>query len=259
MIDVIRTVKAAQRFFRGALTDRKALGFVPTMGALHAGHMSLVRRSLNENALTAVSIFINQTQFNDESDYSEYPRPLDQDLAQLEAADVDVAFCPDAEELYPDGYRYRIHENSLSKELEGASRPGHFDGVLTVVMKLLTIVTPQRAYFGEKDWQQYQLIRDMADAFFLDTEIVPCPLIRDSDGLALSSRNSLLSDPERTIAPRFHEILASRASVEDKENLLKKAGFQVDYVEERDGRVLAAVWLGEVRLIDNVCIDRRTQ
>ena len=153
----------------------------------------------------------------------------------------------------------RIHENSLSKELEGASRPGHFDGVLTVVMKLLTIVTPQRAYFGEKDWQQYQLIRDMADAFFLDTEIVPCPLIRDSDGLALSSRNSLLSDPERTIAPRFHEILASRASVEDKENLLKKAGFQVDYVEERDGRVLAAVWLGEVRLIDNVCIDRRTQ
>ena len=122
-------------------------------------------------------------------------------------------------------------------------------------MKLLSIVTPRRAYFGEKDWQQYQLIRDMADAFFLDTEIVLCPLIRDSDGLALSSRNALLSDHERTVAPRFHEILSSRATVEDKENLLEKSGFEVDYVEERDGRVLAAVRLGEVRLIDNVPVD----
>ncbi len=255
MIKVIRTVKAAQRYFRGARADRKALGFVPTMGALHTGHMSLVRRSMNENELTAVSIFINRTQFNDTSDYSEYPRPLDQDLAQLESAGVDVAFCPDTKELYAEGYRYRIQETSLSKELEGASRPGHFDGVLTVVMKLLSIVTPHRAYFGEKDWQQYQLIRDMADAFFLETEIMLCPLIRDSDGLALSSRNALLSDRERTIAPRFYEILSLQASVEQKKNLLNKSGFQVDYVEERDGRVLAAVWLGEVRLIDNVCID----
>ncbi|MBT3274509.1 MAG: pantoate--beta-alanine ligase, partial [Spirochaetales bacterium] len=222
---------------------------------LHAGHMSLVDRSVNENDITVTSIFINPTQFNDADDYSEYPRLFGEDLAQLEKAGVDIVFCPSEKELYPDGYRYRIKENSLSDQLEGAFRPGHFDGVLTIVMKLLIVVAPNRAYFGEKDWQQYLLVRDMAVAFLLSTEIVPCPLVRDSDGLALSSRNSLLSDDERTIAPQFHKILASESLLKDKWDTLTKSKFEVEYMEERDGRILAAVKLGNVRLIDNVKLD----
>ena len=257
MIEVIHTVEAARRYFPSIRASGKTLGFVPTMGALHAGHSSLIDRSLQENDFTAVSIFINPTQFGDADDYSQYPRPIDRDLAQLEEAEVDAVFLPDANELYPDRYRFKIQEDSFSKELEGEHRPGHFDGVLTVVMKLLLLTTPRRAYFGEKDWQQYRLIRDMVDAFFLDTEIVPCPIIRDSDGLALSSRNERLSSGERMEAPRFHEILTRAISVEEKKKLLVNSGFKIDYVEERDDRLVAAVRLGEVRLLDNVFVDRR--
>ncbi|MBT3275496.1 MAG: pantoate--beta-alanine ligase [Spirochaetales bacterium] len=252
MIEVLHKAEAARHHLQQIRSTGNTLGFVPTMGALHDGHMSLVDRSLKENEITVVSIFINPTQFNDADDYSGYPRPLDDDLALLEKAGVGIAFCPSKKEIYPDGYCYRIQENSFSNELEGAFRPGHFDGVLTVVMKLLNIVAPNRAYFGEKDWQQYLLIREMATAFFLDMEIVSCRLVRDVDGLALSSRNALLSSSERAVAPRFFEILSDETPIKDKWESLGKAGFEVEYIEERDNRILAAVKLGGIRIIDNV-------
>lgn len=259
MMDVIQEAEAARRFCRKLRSTGSSLGFVPTMGALHEGHMSLIRRSVQENDYTVVSIFINPTQFNDANDYSEYPQPIEDDIRLLKNTRIQMAFCPKERELYPDDYRYRLQETSFSKELEGAHRPGHFDGVLTVVMKLLNIVSPNRAYFGEKDWQQYLLIHHMAKAFFMQTEIVPCPLVRDSDGLALSSRNALLSKHEREIAPLLHEALVADTCISDKRKTLTASGFDVEYVEERDGRILAAAKLGSVRLIDNVEVRRRKQ
>lgn len=241
-----RQMRAAQRRAGGTL------GFVPTMGALHAGHRSLVERSRAENDRTLVSIFVNPTQFDDPGDLARYPRTLERDMAMLEAAGVDFVFLPRAGDLYPDDYRYRVVESRLSTILEGAHRPGHFEGVLTIVLKLLLIASAERAYFGEKDWQQLELVRGMADAFFLDTTIVPCAIVRDHDGLALSSRNERLSPEERRRAPRFHQALSSAPSAEGAKASLEADGFIVDYVEDRDGRRLGAVRLGDVRLIDNV-------
>src|SRR5215467_2938987 len=163
------------------------LGVVPTMGALHEGHVSLIRRSRAENDRTLVSIFVNPTQFDDAADLESYPQPLDEDLALLDAEAADFVLLPDQRQLYPDGYRYRVSETELSKTLEGAHRPGHFDAVLTVVLKLLQIAQAERAYFGEKDWQQLNLVQGMAYAFFLPTDIIACPTIREADGLAISS------------------------------------------------------------------------
>ncbi len=231
-------------------------GFVPTMGALHAGHVSLVTRAKSENARAIASIFVNPAQFNDPDDLARYPRTLEQDLATLQAAGCDLVFVPRPDELYPDGYHYRVTENELSLELEGATRPGHFDGVLTVVLKLLLLMRPERAYFGEKDYQQLQLVEGLARAFFLDSAIVRCPTLREPDGLALSSRNRLLAPADRARAPALHRVLAEslaagRPAVEAAAALLHE-GFDVDYVADRDGRRLAAVRLGDVRLIDNV-------
>src|SRR5687768_16637559 len=159
-------------------------GFVPTLGALHEGHLTLVRRARAENARAWVSIFVNPAQFNDPGDLERYPRTVEQDLALLEGAGCDLVFVPRADEIYRDGYRYRVTENELSLALEGASRPGHFDGVLTVVLKLLLLTRPERAYFGEKDFQQLQLVEGLVHAFFLDTRIVRCPSVRETDGLA---------------------------------------------------------------------------
>ena len=229
-----------------------SLGYVPTMGALHEGHLSLVERSRTENDRTLVSIFVNPTQFDDPADLDAYPRTLERDLALLDVAGVDFVLLPRAEEMYCDGFRYRVSETELSTTLEGVHRPGHFDGVLTVVLKLLNIAAAERAYFGEKDWQQLSLVRGMADAFFLPTTIVACQTVRESSGLALSSRNARLTAPDRARAATLHRVLASAATTNDAIDQLTDAGFAVDYVADRDGRRLAAVRLAGVRLIDSV-------
>ncbi len=229
----------------------KSVGFVPTMGALHQGHWKLLERARAENERVVLSIFVNPPQFNDPNDLTKYPRTLEADLA-LAAGVVDDVIVPEAAEIYPDKYRYRVTEHELSTVLEGAHRPGHFDGVLTVVLKLLNLVQPDRAYFGEKDWQQLQLVHGMVKALLLPVEIVHCATLRDPDGLAMSSRNRRLSSAGRVRALHFPQILRSAPTPADAVRLLKAAGFEVDYVEERDGVRLGAVHIEGVRLIDNV-------
>ena len=229
----------------------RSVGFVPTMGALHEGHRKLLARARAENDRVVLSIFVNPTQFNDANDLKKYPRTLDADLA-LSHGLVDDVIVPEPEELYPDKYRFRVTENQLSTVLEGAHRPGHFDGVLTVVLKLLNLVQPHRAYFGEKDWQQLELVRGMAAALLLPVEIIPCETVRDPDGLAMSSRNRRLSPAARARAVQFPRILRAASNPAAAAQELRAAGFEVDYVEERDGVRLGAVRIEEVRLIDNV-------
>lgn len=161
---------------------------------------------------------------------------------------------PDLNEIYPDDYTYIVEEKKISKDLCGATRPGHFTGVLTVVMKLLNIVKADRAYFGEKDYQQLQLIKNMVKAFFIDTEIVPCPIIRENNGLALSSRNRLLNEEQKEIAPLLYKTLNKNIDLKQMQNELSQLGFKVDYLEKKWGRVFVAAFLGNVRLIDNVTI-----
>lgn len=233
----------------------RTVGFVPTMGALHAGHEALLARARTENERVVLSVFVNPTQFNDPNDLAKYPRTLDADVA-LARPYVDAVFAPTPEELYADGYRYRVAENELSRRREGAHRPGHFDGVLTVVLKLFNVVQPDRAYFGEKDWQQVQLVRGMVEAFLLPLEIVACPTVRDRDGFALSSRNARLSPEGRARAAAFPEVLHRAANAEAAAAALREKGFEVDYVEDAEGRRLAAVRIEGVRLIDNVPLAR---
>lgn len=229
-----------------------SLGFVPTMGALHAGHQKLLECSVHDNENTLLSIFVNPTQFNDPADFANYPITLDQDLSVARQTGVNAVFCPPKELLYPDDYTYRVSENSLSKTLCGAHRPGHFDGVLTVVMKLFQLARPQRAYFGEKDGQQLRLIQGMVKAFFMDLSIVPVPTVREKDGLAMSSRNLRLSPAERAKAPVLYRILTTASSASEATAALGAEGFKVDYVQDIGGRRYAAAFLGETRLIDNV-------
>jgi pantoate--beta-alanine ligase len=229
-----------------------SIGFVPTMGALHEGHFALIRQAREENEITVASIFVNPTQFNDKDDFEKYPNTLNSDVELLTEEKVNLLFLPNYNELYPDNYRYKVTENSFSNELCGASRPGHFDGVLTVVMKLLNLVEADRAYFGEKDFQQLELVKSMTEAFFMKTKVVPCPTVREADGLAMSSRNRRLSSTEREMAPFFSKLLREPLNNEETKRMLEEAGFKVDYVEERLGRKFGAVFLGDVRLIDNV-------
>jgi pantoate--beta-alanine ligase len=242
------------RAFRRGLSG--TLGFVPTMGALHAGHGSLLERSVRENGHTVLSIYLNPTQFNNPKDLDCYPRTLERDLALAREIGVNSVILPTFEEMYPDGYRFRVEENSLSGELCGAHRPGHFTGVLTVVMKLLNIVRADRAYFGEKDYQQYLLIRDMCEAFFIETSIVPCETVREADGLAMSSRNENLDATGRARAGLLNVLIRSGAGDAAVTDALAEAGFDVDYVVTRAGRRFAAASLKcggkTVRLIDNV-------
>ena len=228
------------------------IGFVPTMGALHMGHMSLVEKARRENSMCVVSIFVNPTQFNEQSDFNTYPKTWKQDIAMLEEADVDYVFSPRYEQIYHDDYRYKIVENEISTVLCGASRPGHFDGVLSVVMKLFNIIRPTRAYFGKKDYQQYMLICDMVSAFFMNIEVVGCDIVREKDGLAMSSRNLLLSPSERTIAPQLYKIISNANTIKEAKQLLTQLGFRVDYVVELWQRRFVAAFLGNVRLIDNI-------
>ena len=233
-----------------------SVGFVPTMGALHEGHLALLRRSVAENTHTVLSIYLNPTQFNNPNDLANYPSTLEQDLQFAEEIGVTSVLTPAYHELYADDYRYQVVENGFSSELCGSHRPGHFTGVLTVVMKLLNLVRPDRAYFGEKDYQQYLLIRDMAAAFFLDTDIVGCATVRAVDGLALSSRNANLDEPGRALAPLLYSRISGGCSDADVASALTGDGFDVDYVVSREGRRFAAATLDcgdrTVRLIDNV-------
>jgi len=229
----------------------RRIGFVPTMGALHEGHAALLRQARAENERVVLSIFVNPTQFNDPADLAKYPRTLEADCA-LAAPYADAVLVPAAGELYPDRYAYRVTEYELSCRWEGAHRPGHFDGVLTVVLKLLNAVQPQRAYFGEKDWQQLQLVRGLVEAMLLPVEIVGCPTVRDADGLALSSRNARLSAEARARAAEFPQALKAAPDARGAAERLRAAGFEVDYVEDHAGVRLGAVRLEGVRLIDNV-------
>jgi len=240
---------AAERSAMGHLD--LSIGFVPTMGALHAGHRSLLERARRENDRVVLSIFVNPTQFDDPADLERYPRTLEADL-ELAKGLVDHVLAPTPAEMYPDRYRYRVSEALESATLEGAHRPGHFDGVLTVVLKLLNLVRPDRAYFGEKDRQQLDLVRGMVRALHLGTDIVACPTVRDPDGLALSSRNRRLSPGARAAAAQFPRILRESPDAAGAADALRLAGLEVDYVEDRDGIRLGAVRIGGVRLIDNV-------
>jgi pantoate--beta-alanine ligase len=249
---IVHSPEAWRRERQEQLRTGLSLGFVPTMGALHDGHRSLVQRSRQENDRTLVSIFVNPTQFDDPGDLAKYPRVVDEDLRMLREEGADFLFLPAEAVLYADGFRYRVQERERSTVMEGAHRPGHFDGVLTVVLKLLSIAGADRAYFGEKDWQQLDLVRGMVEAFFVPTAIVPCATVREPDGLALSSRNRRLSAVDREKAPAFHRLLSTSATAGEASERLRASGFAVDYVEDHDGRRLGAVRLGGVRLIDNV-------
>ena len=247
---IIRTAQELKKI--RAENEGKTVGFVPTMGGLHAGHRSLMERNRAENDIAIASVYLNPTQFNDKKDLETYPANFDDDVKLLESVGLDYLFAPTYDVMYPDGYTYKLTETDFSHVLCGATRPGHFDGVLTVVMKLLNIVRPTRAYFGEKDFQQLQLLKGMVSAFFMDVEIVPCPIVREENGLAISSRNRKLSADGIRIAPRLHEILAGSGTIEEKKKSLSEAGFTVDYLEERRGRLFVAAFLEGVRLIDNI-------
>lgn len=232
-----------------------SVGFVPTMGALHAGHCALLERSARENERTLLSIFVNPTQFNDPADLEKYPRTVERDCELAEEAGCTDVILPTMEDIYPHGYRYSISEQRESTILCGAHRPGHFTGVLTVVMKLLHISGAQCAYFGEKDYQQYRLIEQMCRDFFMEIEIIPCPIVRDIDGLALSSRNIRLTPSDRIRAAEFPRILRHAQTPQIAVEQLQSAGMTVEYVEEHWGRRLGAVHCGGVRLIDNIALS----
>lgn len=228
------------------------IGYVPTMGVIHEGHLSLIKKAQSECSTVIVSIFLNPTQFNSPKDLSSYPSDTEKDLECLRNQGVDYAFLPNADEIYADKYRYKVTESSLSKKYCGVHRSGHFDGVLTVVLKLFHIVRPHRAYFGEKDYQQLALVRDMVKALFLPIQIIACPTVREKDGLAISSRNQLLHLEDQSRSSQFYKVLAESLSDEEARKKLEKLGFEVDYVETFGGRRLGAIKLGSVRLIDNV-------
>ncbi|MBP7634263.1 pantoate--beta-alanine ligase [Candidatus Ozemobacteraceae bacterium] len=229
---------------KAALAARKKsgpVGFVPTMGALHAGHVSLVERARAGCATVVVSIYVNPTQFGPTEDLSKYPRDLEGDIAKLAAAGCDVVFFPDDATMYPASEMTRVTVNgSITEGLCGASRPGHFTGVATVVLKLLNLVKPDRAYFGEKDAQQLRVIRRMAADLFLETEIVGCPIVREADGLAMSSRNVYLTAKERKIAPEIYRILC------DAKSLIESGERDPDKVEEFMARRVAALRVAEL-------------
>jgi len=259
----------------------KTIGLVPTMGALHAGHMSLVTKAATENDITVVSIFVNPAQFNDPADLERYPRTLDSDLEMLRSQETDVVFVPSVEEMYPDKEFRTFDLGGLDTVMEGLHRRGHFDGVAQIVSKLFEAVKPHRAYFGQKDFQQLVIVRRLVELLRMDLEVVSCPIVRETDGLAMSSRNSLLSREEREVAPfifitlqlaRQKQGSLSPEQVKDwvKEQFEGQPHMKMEYfeiVEDKGLRSITqwdekgnkigciAVHLGEVRLIDNMFFD----
>ncbi len=235
----------------------QTIGFVHTMGHLHAGHLSLCARAQRENELTVAAIFVNASQFDQTEDFIHYPRSLEEDKRLLEKQKIDYLLLLDAETVYRDHYQIQIHETSkLNEELEAKFRPGHFIGMLTVVLKYLHIVKPTRSYYGEKDYQQLLLIQKMVQALFLEVEVVACPTVRATDGLALSSRNTRLTAQQREKAAYFPAILNQALTSEIAIQQLKNLGFKVDYVVDQWERRLAAIYVGEVRLIDALAIPK---
>jgi len=252
---VLKSIEELYNYRKGI--QDQSLGLVATMGALHQGHISLVKKSINDNSQTMVSIFVNPTQFDQSNDLNNYPNTLNQDIIKLKNTGVNAVFIPNFKDIYPDNYAYQIHEKFLSKQYCGAHRNGHFDGVLTVVMKLFNLVIPDKAYFGEKDYQQLTLINNMVMAFFMNIKIISCPIVRENDGLAMSSRNLRLTPEQRKVAPKLFQTLNQNLSCDQIALKLTELGFKVDYVEKLDNRLLAAVYLGEIRLIDNLEITNQ--
>jgi pantoate--beta-alanine ligase len=280
-MEIVRTVSWMKQIGRAARHEDRVLGFVPTMGALHKGHASLMQAAKAQCSPVVVSIFVNPKQFGPTEDFQKYPRTLESDRALLESLGVDYLFAPPAEEIYPQGFRTLVNIEGLSNRLEGRSRPGHFQGVGTVVLKLFEIVQPRFAYFGRKDAQQCRIIQQMATDLNLDTEIVVSPIVREPDGLALSSRNAYLSPDDRRAATALYRSLEGlRAEISagqrDAAHLIASArrvldsepGVKTDYVEIVDAEslepitllrnrslVLIAARVGKTRLIDNALIE----
>ena len=213
----------------------KTIGLVPTMGALHEGHASLVRQSVKENDVTVVSVFVNPTQFNDKNDLKNYPRDLEADCRLLEACDADYVLAPAVEEMYPTPDNRYFEYPPVSTVMEGAHRPGHFNGVCQVVSRLFYIVRPDKAYFGEKDWQQIAVIKAMVRHLQLSVQIVECPIVRDVDGLARSSRNTLLAPDERAIAPNIYKVLKESVTFAKKHSLKETHQYVVDSINAIKG------------------------
>lgn len=248
-MQVIRDV-ASWKNIRSTL--RGTLGFVPTMGSLHEGHGVLLKKSVEENEHTLLSIFVNPTQFNEQSDFKHYPRNEESDFEFAKSLGVDFVFAPSVEEVYPDKQQFKIKTtHPLSQIMEGKFRPGHFEGMLTVVAKLLVLANSTRAYFGEKDYQQLRLVEELCKAFFLDTEIVSCATHRLPSGLPFSSRNARLSPDEMLLAERFAEVFHNGDSEDEIREKIEALGLPFDYILPYGDRLLAAVHVGKVRLIDN--------
>ena len=279
MTEVIRTSAELREKVAAWKRSGMLVGVVPTMGALHDGHLSLARAARGQSDRVIVTIFVNPMQFNNASDLDKYPRDEAHDLALLEAEGVDVLFAPGVDEVYPEGFATKVTVGGVSEPMEGAMRPGHFDGVATVVSKLFGMTQAGRAFFGEKDWQQLQVVKRLVEDLNIATRIIGCPTIREEDGLAMSSRNVRLSAAERAQAPVLHAEMQKAAeamragtpvaeALEAATRAITAGGFgAVEYLELRtvDGlrpatdlsepaRLLAAAWLGDVRLIDNIAV-----
>jgi pantoate--beta-alanine ligase len=256
---IVRFGAAMGRASAAWVRSGERVGFVPTMGALHEGHLALIRRARAECARVVVSIYVNPTQFGPREDLSRYPRPRARDLALCRAAGVDVVFAP--VQLYAPDHSTWVEEVALSQGRDGASRPGHFRGVATVVLKLFNLVRPTHAYFGQKDAQQVDVVRRMVRDLDVPLKIVVAPTVRAPDGVALSSRNVYLSAEERGVAIQFAQAVRETAQSVRPVALLKTAlkkipGLRIDYVEPVDDRLCAAVWVGKTRLIDNARIKK---
>ena len=284
-MEIIRTVEWMKQVARHARANDRILGFVPTMGALHEGHLSLVRAAKKECSPVVASIFVNPKQFGPSEDFQKYPRQFEKDSAALEALGVDFLFVPSASDIYPDGFRTFVTVEDLSDRLEGRARPGHFRGVSTVVLKLFEIIQPRFAYFGRKDAQQLRILRQMAADLDLDTQLVACPIVREPDGLAMSSRNAYLKDDERRAAASLYRGLAAvkkkiEAGERDAVRLVHslrrfietdpdaKHNVTLDYAEIVDANslepvvtlrhsclALVSAFVGKTRLIDNAFIE----
>ncbi|MCX8058039.1 MAG: pantoate--beta-alanine ligase [Spirochaetes bacterium] len=278
---VIKDIKEMKEYINNLKKNYNSIGFVPTMGALHEGHLSLIRRARNENDIVIVSIFVNPLQFGPNEDYNKYPRTFDSDSYLCEKEKVDIIFAPDENKFYEKEHLTYVYVNELSNYLCGKSRPGHFQGVCTVVNKLFNIIKPTRAYFGKKDYQQLIIIKKMVEDLSMDIEIISCNIVRELDGLALSSRNKYLSDDERLEALNIYKSLKyakdkilngeknSDIIKKDIENILKSGKkTKIDYIEivdkyslkpkvliDKDTLIAIACFVGSTRLIDNILIE----
>jgi len=278
---VVKKIQTLQQIIKEHKEDGKTIGFTPTMGALHDGHHTLIQKSMEECDISVCSIFVNPTQFNEATDLDNYPRTLEADCAGLESIGCDIVFAPSAREMYPDGMDYIVDVDlkGLDEVMEGAHRPGHFAGVVQVVKLLVDITDCDRLYMGQKDFQQFSIIRQMLESLKYNTKLVVCPISRDPDGLARSSRNTRLTEAHRSDAPNIYNVLTETKHELEKVDItilqsraiekLTIPGFKPEYFDIIDGHTLrsvekaetselivacTAVWAGDVRLIDNMVL-----